>query len=62
MSARQESIVTILENKGPSYIKDISMLIREVSEKTIQRELQVLVDSGRVLKEGERRWTRYSVA
>jgi hypothetical protein len=62
ISARQESIVTILENKGPSYIKDISMLIREVSEKTIQRELQVLVDSGRVVKEGERRWTRYSVA
>jgi len=32
-----------------------------VSEKTIQRELQALVATGAVKKEGERRWTRYSL-
>ena len=58
---RQEAILQILRSKGPSYIKDISTLIREVSEKTIQRELQHLVSKGLIQKEGDRRWTRYSV-
>jgi DNA-binding transcriptional ArsR family regulator len=57
---RREAIVSILSSKGPSYIKDISMLIRDVSEKTIQRELQALVDMGKIAKTGERRWTMYS--
>jgi DNA-binding transcriptional ArsR family regulator len=60
-SSRQESILEILRTKGSSYIKDISMLIREVSEKTIQRELQALVEKGIVEKTGERRWTTYSL-
>jgi len=59
---RRKAIVSILSSKGPSYIKDISTLIREVSEKTIQRDLQALIDVGEVAKEGERRWTVYSLA
>lgn len=58
---RTDAIVSILKTKGPSSIKDISMLVREVSEKTIQRELQTLVSQGRVKKEGERRWTTYTL-
>jgi hypothetical protein len=60
-SDRRESIISVLKAKGPSYIKDISTVIREVSEKTIQRELQALVLEGRVTKEGERRWTMYTL-
>jgi hypothetical protein len=56
---RSVSILSVLKNRGPSYIKDISMVVREVSEKTIQRELQQLVLSGKVKKTGERRWTVY---
>jgi hypothetical protein len=37
-------------------------MIRDVSEKTIQRELQALIDSGEVVKRGERRWTQYALA
>lgn len=59
---RRQAILSILESKGPSYIKDISTLIRDVSEKTIQRELQSLIDSGEVTKSGERRWTTYTLA
>lgn len=59
---RREAIKSILRTKGPSYIKDISTLIRDVSEKTIQRELQTLIDSGDVRKSGERRWTTYALA
>ncbi len=56
---RQEAILSILRSKGPSYIKDISMLVRDVSEKTIQRELQSLVAQGAINRAGERRWTQY---
>jgi len=59
---RRKAITSILASKGPSYIKDISTLIREVSEKTIQRDLQALIDSGDVIKEGERRWTTYALS
>jgi hypothetical protein len=61
-SERQTAILSILRAKGPSYIKDISTLIRDVSEKTIQRELQALTSVGIVLREGDRRWTQYSLA
>jgi hypothetical protein len=61
LSGRQESILDVLRSKGPSYIKDISTIVREVSEKTIQRELQTLIQNGKVIREGERRWTRYTV-
>lgn len=60
-SDRREAILSILRSKGPSYIKDISTVIRDVSEKTIQRELQALVEEGSIARSGERRWTTYSV-
>lgn len=61
-TGRRESIAAVLKEKGSSYIKDISTVIRNVSEKTIQRELQAMVADGILTKEGERRWTRYSLA
>ena len=59
---RREAILSVLGTKGPSYIKDISLVIREVSEKTIQRELAQLVLDGQVTKAGERRWTTYALS
>ncbi len=59
---RQGAVVEILKSKeGGASIKDISSLIRDVSEKTIQRELQALIDQGVVRKEGERRWSTYYI-
>lgn len=58
---RREAILSVLRSKGPSYIKDISTVIRDVSEKTIQRELQALVQEGIVSRSGERRWTTYTL-
>jgi len=60
-SNRREAILSVLRSKGPSFIKDISTVIRDVSEKTIQRELQALVLDGKVSKTGERRWTSYTL-
>jgi hypothetical protein len=48
----------VLELKRVS-IKDISKVIRGCSEKTIQRELNVLISQGLVRKEGDRRWSVY---
>jgi DNA-binding transcriptional ArsR family regulator len=59
---RREALLDILKNKQKASIKDISTLIRGVSEKTIQRELSALIGEGFVLKQGERRWSTYSLA
>ena len=61
VSARQEGILSVLRTKGPSYIKDISLVIRDVSEKTIQRELSALIEAGKVSRKGDRRWTTYEL-
>lgn len=58
---RREAILSILRSKGPSYIKDVSTVIRDVSEKTIQRELQALAEEGTIIRSGERRWTTYAL-
>ncbi|MDD3531239.1 MAG: hypothetical protein PHV99_01450 [Candidatus Pacebacteria bacterium] len=59
---RRDAILSVIKNKGTASIKDISTLVRGVSEKTIQRELAALIGSGEVLKQGERRWSTYSLA
>jgi len=60
MTDRAERIKTVLEAKPQATIKDISEVITDVSEKTIQRELNSLIEKGQVLREGERRWSKYS--
>lgn len=59
---RREAVMSVIRSKGSVSIKDISTMIRGVSEKTIQRELSALIESGSVLKQGERRWSVYSIA
>ncbi len=61
-TGRRESILAVLQSKGPSYIKDISLVVRDVSEKTIQRELATLVAEGQVTRKGDRRWTTYELS
>lgn len=56
---RRERIKTIIEAKGEASIKDISDIITDISEKTIQRELNTMIDIGQVRREGERRWSKY---
>lgn len=61
LTDRAERIKTVLEAKPQATIKDIAEVITDVSEKTIQRELNSLIEKGQVQREGERRWSRYSV-
>lgn len=59
---RQASIIKLLSKKGGLNIKDFSESITGCSEKTIQRELLAMVAAGVLKKEGERRWSTYSLA
>ena len=59
---RRESVLSVIKNKGVASIKDISTVVLDISEKTIQRELAALVAAGTLIKEGERRWSTYSLA
>ena len=61
LTDRAERIKTVLEAKPQATIKDIAEIITDVSEKTIQRELNSLIEKGQVKREGERRWSKYSV-
>ncbi|MEZ4103746.1 MAG: hypothetical protein R3B60_00480 [Candidatus Paceibacterota bacterium] len=58
---RGTRIKTVLEAKPEATIKDIAEVITDVSEKTIQRELNSLIEKGEVIRQGERRWSKYSV-
>jgi len=60
-SERQELIITTLKGQSNLTIKDFAKIIKGCSEKTIQRELIAMVDNGLIKKEGERRWSRYSL-
>lgn len=60
-TGRSERILAVIRDKGEATIKDISLLITDCSEKTVQRELIQLIKDNKVKREGERRWSRYSV-
>ncbi len=60
-ASRKERIKTILREKGQTGIKDISDSIKDVSEKSIQRDLNELIETGEVVRIGERRWSTYKV-
>lgn len=59
---RQSVIIALLRRKKEIMVRDVSLIIRDCSEKTIQRELLSLVEQGVLKKEGERRWTKYTLA
>lgn len=61
-NSRQSIIIGLLKRKKEIMIKDVSPLISGCSEKTIQRELLAMVKEGILKKEGEKRWSRYSLA
>ncbi|OHA93065.1 MAG: hypothetical protein A3H52_00370 [Candidatus Zambryskibacteria bacterium RIFCSPLOWO2_02_FULL_39_26] len=61
-SNRQNIILNLLRKKKELTIKDISAVIKDCSEKTIQRELTSFIKAGVLKRTGERRWSKYSLA
>src|ERR1035437_1265085 len=60
-NGRKISIMELLKKQPNLTIKDITKVISNCSTKTVQRELSDLVHAGMVNKEGDRRWSRYSL-
>jgi len=59
---RRTRIQTIIEAKGEATIKDISEIITDCSEKTVQREINAMIADSIIQRHGERRWSKYSLA
>lgn len=59
---RYEIIINLLKKTKEIGVKDVSSVMLDCGEKTIQRELLGLVAKGVLKKEGERRWSKYSLA
>lgn len=60
-NTRQEAILRLLSTRNKLSVKDFTTTIKGVSEKTVQRELLSMVSAGVLKKEGERRWSTYSL-
>lgn len=58
---RRDRIKVVLGAKGEATIKDITDIITDVSSKTIQRELNAMIEDSIVKRQGERRWSKYSL-
>jgi hypothetical protein len=56
---RGAAILELVRRRKSVSIKDIAGVITDCSEKTIQRELALLIEQGLVRKVGERRWSVY---
>lgn len=60
-NSRQHVILSLLKKNPELGIKDFVSAIHDCSEKTIQRELVLLVSKGQIKKAGEKRWSKYSL-
>jgi len=59
---RRNEIIAVIKKKKHVAIKDITLLVRNVGEKTIQREITAMVEEGVLKKQGSKRWSTYSLA
>jgi hypothetical protein len=58
---RKNTVLEFIKGHNNVSIKDIVPNITGCSEKTIQRELIVLINEKKIKKIGERRWSRYFI-
>lgn len=59
-SRRTTTILELVRKHKSLSIRDIAKVVKGCSEKTIQRELALLISEGLLVKHGERRWSTYS--
>lgn len=59
--ARRERVLSLLSKTELKTIKDVSKFFTDCSEKTIQRELNDLVEEKVIVRVGDRRWSTYKL-
>lgn len=59
--ARRTQVLSLLSKTELKTIKDISKFFTDCSEKTIQRELNDLVEDKMIVRVGDRRWSTYKL-
>jgi hypothetical protein len=60
-TSRRDRISMVLSEKKDTTIKEILSVFPDISEKTLQRELNDMVEQGLLRRIGERRWSRYEL-
>lgn len=61
LNSRQKTILEHLKDTKQAKISHFYSIFNDISSKTIQRDLQDLVGRNMLKKEGEKRWTVYSL-
>ncbi len=61
MLSRREAVIQAIKDKGEATIGEVMASFPGTGEKTIQREITALVQAGLVRRNGERRWSKYSL-
>jgi hypothetical protein len=61
-STRRDKILSLFKDKKRITINDVEKIIEGCSKKTMQRELLSLVEEGVLSKEGEKRWSVYTLS
>ncbi len=61
-SERREKLLLALKNEGAKTAGELSVLVPDVSSKTIQRDLIELIQNGLIQAKGEKRWRKYYLA
>jgi hypothetical protein len=58
---RKKNILKLAKESGSVTVREVTNIIKDCSEKTIQRDLMTLVNDGVLRKVGDRRWSRYTL-
>lgn len=62
LSPRQEAIMEVLKRRDKVTVGELGLLFSgRVSKKTLQRDLQEMAERSMIKKNGDRRWTAYSL-
>ena len=61
INERQKAIIGRLKETNSAKVSDFYSFFSEISSKTIQRDLQDLVQKNILKKEGDKRWTLYTL-
>lgn len=59
--SRRDRVIEVLKSRPWATIKDISEVITDCSEKTIQRELISMIKDNIIVRQGDRRWSKYNL-